>query len=65
MITHGEGCNTIFSKGMSGGQRFDMAFETILGLTLVKSDVLIPWQNRAIVVIGTGCRTCINTGCPF
>jgi len=41
------GLYTIFSKGMSGGQRFDMAFETILGLTLVKSDVLIPWQKQS------------------
>jgi len=34
---------TVFSKGLSKGDRFDMTFESILGLTLIKTDVLIPW----------------------
>jgi len=38
------GLYTPFSKGLKGGQRFDMAFETILGLSLIKTDPSIKYK---------------------
>jgi len=39
---------SIFSKGLDKGQRFDMAFESILGLSLIKSDLLIPHPKQSL-----------------
>ena len=32
------GIYSIFSKGLNGGERFDMAYESILGLSLIKTN---------------------------
>ncbi len=36
------GTYTIFSKGLNGDQRFGMAFEMVLGLSLIKADIKMP-----------------------
>jgi RHS repeat-associated protein len=41
------GLYTIFSKGSSGNQRFDMAFETIVGLSLIKDDIVLHRYNSS------------------
>ena len=35
---------SIFSKGLDKGQRFDMAFETVLGLSTTKSDIIVDYR---------------------
>ncbi len=35
---------SIFSKGLDKGQRFDMAFETFLGLSTIKSNLIIDYR---------------------
>jgi len=40
------GFYTIFSKGLSADQRFDMGLEMFLGLSLIQSDIYLPKYHR-------------------
>ncbi|HOK99888.1 MAG TPA: RHS repeat-associated core domain-containing protein [Bacteroidales bacterium] len=48
------GIYTIFSKGLTNEQRFQMGFEMVLGLSLIKSNIVIPKYKWSTLLVRSG-----------